>query len=67
MTNMSGTKVLTIWIQEGETSYPSRVAAALRMARHLAYIHNQAVEQKLCQNRVLKALTLKLKQQGNQS
>lgn len=66
MTNLSGSKVLTVWIQDGESNYSSRVAAALRLARHLTYIHNQAVEQKQRQNRVMKAITLKLKQQGNQ-
>lgn len=68
-TMTTGREVITIPIRtsaEGPKSKPGlrALAEALKMARHLVYIHNQVVEAKVKNDRTLRTAARKLKQQG---
>lgn len=70
MTLTSGVELARVSIPDvGLNSIKQRQALikSLKFARHLVYIHNQAVEQKLADNRRIKATIKKVKQEGKQA
>lgn len=70
VTLTSGVELARVSIPDvGLNSIKQRQALikSLKFARHLFYIHNQAVERKLAENRRIKAAIQKVKQEGKQA